>query len=213
MNRRWSRMLMCLCGIRVTVSGQPRLHGPVMLVANHVSWVDIFVLNGVRPTAFVAKSDIRGWPVIGWLVAGAGTVFIERGQRHAVRAAGEALRQRFLAGEAVGLFPEGTTSPGYDVQPFHASLFEAAIQAGADIQPVALRFFHRGRRSDYFSFVGEQNLMQNLWCLLGTRGARVEVVFLEPMDGERCRRDGRAKVAAHAHHAIRQAVVARRAAD
>jgi len=206
MTLHWSRMLMRLCGVALRIRGEPRRAGPVLWVANHVSWVDIFVLNSVRPTSFVAKSDIRRWPVLGWLVAGAGTVFIERGHRHAVRAVGHQMKARFGQGEVVGLFPEGTTSSGFDVAPFHSSLFDAAIRAHVDIQPVALRFTHRGRRSDYAAFVGEQNLMQNLWCLLGTTGVAVELVFLPVMDSRHCEDEGRAKVASAAHHAIRSAV-------
>jgi 1-acyl-sn-glycerol-3-phosphate acyltransferase len=207
MNREWSRVLMMLCGVKIATRGVPRREGAVLWVANHVSWIDIFVLNSVRPTTFIAKSDIRDWPVLGWLVAGAGTVFIERGRRHAVRAVGHQMKARFDAGMAIGLFPEGTTSPGSDVAPFHSSLFDAAIRAGVDIQPVALRFLHRGKRSDYVAFVGEQNLIQNLWCLLGTTGVAVEIVFLAVMSSERCVEEGRAKVAAHAHRAIRSAVL------
>jgi 1-acyl-sn-glycerol-3-phosphate acyltransferase len=198
---------MMLCGVKIRARGEPRLNGPVLWVANHVSWIDIFVLNSVRPTTFVAKSEIRRWPVLGWLVAGAGTVFIERGRRHAVRAVGHQMKARFDEGMAIGLFPEGTTSPGHDVELFHSSLFDAAIRAGVDIQPVALRFMHRGERSDYVAFVGEQSLMQNLWCLLGTTGVEVEAVFLPVMSGERCVESGRANVAAHAHRVIRAAVV------
>src|SRR3546814_2365399 len=80
------------------------------------------------------------------------------------------MKGRFSQGEVVGLFPEGTTSSGFDVGPFHSSLFDAALRAHVDVQPVALRFFHRGQRSDYNAFVGEQNLLQNLWYLLGTTG-------------------------------------------
>ncbi|NGM85725.1 1-acyl-sn-glycerol-3-phosphate acyltransferase [Parapusillimonas sp. SGNA-6] len=207
MNRQWSRGLMRLCGVRIRTRGEPRLDGPVLWVANHVSWIDIFVLNSVRPTTFIAKSDIRHWPVLGWLVAGAGTVFIERGRRHAVRAVGHQMKARFDEGMAIGLFPEGTTSAGLDVELFHSGLFDAAIRAGVDIQPVALRFLHRGVRSDYVAFVGEQNLMENLWCLLGTTGVEVEVVFLAIMPSERCAESGRANVAAHAHRVIRAAVI------
>lgn len=207
MNQHWSRLLMRVCGVKILCTGEPRMHGAVMWVANHVSWVDIFVLNSTRPTAFIAKSDIRRWPVIGWLVAGAGTIFIDRGNRHVIRSVSYEMKARFDEGQAVGLFPEGTTSSGADVAPFHSSLFEAAISAHADIQPVALRFFHRGRRSDYVAFVGEQNLVQNLWCLLSTTGVVVQVVFLPVIAKERCELDGRSKVAAHAHRAIRHAVI------
>lgn len=207
MTRLWSRALMWFCGVRMRVFGVPKKDDAVLWIANHVSWVDIFVLNSVRPTSFIAKSEIRQWPVLGWLVAGAGTVFIQRGQRHAVRAVTEQMKSRFDRGEVVGLFPEGTTSDGIDVAPFHSSLFEAALRAKVDIQPVALRFFHRGQRSDYVAFVGEQNLMQNLWCLLGTTGVLVEVEFLDVLDGRSCEEEGRARVAAGAHRSIRKAVV------
>lgn len=207
MNRAWSRVLMVLCGVTIRTQGEPRRDGAVLWVANHVSWIDIFVLNSVRPTTFIAKSDIRRWPVLGRLVAGAGTVFIERGRRHAVRVVGHQMKARFDEGMAIGLFPEGTTSSGRDVAPFHSSLFDPAIRAGVDIQPVALRFMHKGQRSDYVAFVGEQNLMQNLWCLLGTTGVEVEVVFLPVMPSGRCMEEGRVKVAAHAHRVIRAATI------
>ncbi|SHH53615.1 lyso-ornithine lipid acyltransferase [Pollutimonas bauzanensis] len=208
-NYRWSRALLFLCGVKVTVRGEPRLRGPALWVSNHVSWLDIFVLNSVRPASFIAKSEIRYWPVLGWLVAGSGTVFIERGHRHAVRRVGHEMKARFAQGEVVGLFPEGTTSPGLDVAPFHSSLFDAAIRAHVDIQPVALLFFHRGRRSDYIAFVGKQNLLQNLWRLLGATGVAVELEFLPAMASAQCEEQGRSKVAAHAHHLIRQAVARR----
>jgi len=181
LNRFWSRWLMAMCGIRVTVSGQPLLAGPVLWVANHVSWIDIFVVNSVRATAFVAKSEIRSWPLIGWLAAGAGTLFIERGQRHAVHAMGGAVQARFRQGAAVGLFPEGTTTEGDTLRPFHASLFEPARAAGVAIQPVVLRFLQHGRRSALAAFVGEETLAANLWRVLGARGLAVEVEFLPPL--------------------------------
>ncbi|MFD4841080.1 lysophospholipid acyltransferase family protein [Achromobacter sp. NPDC058515] len=182
LNRSWSRCLMAACGLRVIFKGQPRMTGPVLLVANHVSWIDIFVLNSARATSFVAKSEIRSWPVIGWLVAGAGTLFIERGQRHAVHAMGESMQARFKQGDAVGLFPEGTTTEGFELLPFHASLFEPARAAAIDIQPVALRFLQHGKRSGYAAFVGEESLVANLWRVLGVTGLAVEVVFLPALE-------------------------------
>jgi len=181
LNRTWSRCLMRISGVRVLVRGTPRMREAVLLVGNHVSWIDIFVINAVRPTAFVAKSEIRRWPVVGWLVAGAGTLFIQRGQRHAVQTVGAAMQRRFSQGEAVGLFPEGTTTEGYDLLPFHASLFEPARQAGVTIQPLALRFMRNGKRDHYASFTGDESLVANLWRVLGERGLAVEAVFLPPL--------------------------------
>jgi 1-acyl-sn-glycerol-3-phosphate acyltransferase len=192
-----------LCGIYTTTSGSPLTSGPVLFVSNHVSWLDIFLLNAVRPTVFVAKSEIRRWPVLGWLVAGADTIFIERASRHAVHKVGLAMQERFAASRAVGLFPEGTTSPGYDLLPFYANLFEPARKAYTPIQPVALIFYHHGRRSDFAAFVGEQSLAHNLWQVLGATGVTVEVEFLAPVwepDGDE------APSRAELGHAARQAI-------
>jgi 1-acyl-sn-glycerol-3-phosphate acyltransferase len=174
----WSKVLLALCGVRVTQHGIPVLQGSVLWVVNHISWLDIFVLNCVRATAFVAKSEIRHWPLIGWLAAGAGTIFIERASRHAVHKVGLAMQAHFAREQAVGLFPEGTTSSGFDLLPFYANLFEPARKAATRIQPVALLYFHQGQRSDLAAFVGEQTLIESLWCVLSARGLSIEIHFL-----------------------------------
>lgn len=174
----WSKILLALCGVRVTQRGTPILHGGVLWVVNHISWLDIFVLNCVRATAFVAKSEIRHWPLIGWLAAGAGTIFIERASRHAVHKVGLAMQTHFAREQAVGLFPEGTTSSGFDLLPFYANLFEPARKAAVQIQPVALLYFHQGRRSDLAAFVGEQTLLESLWQVLSSSGLSIEIHFL-----------------------------------
>lgn len=204
--RNWSRVLMACCGVKIRTRGRPRRQGAVLWVANHVSWVDIFVMDSVRAVSFIAKSDIRKWPLIGWLVAGAGTLFIERGRRHAVRAVGHQMSTRFDNGEAVGLFPEGTTSPGLDVASFHSSLFEPALRAGVDVQPVALLFLHRGERTTRYAFVGEQTLVHNVWNLLTSTGTVVEVVFCPVTSAAECKELGRAGVAARAESMIRDVV-------
>ncbi len=206
MNKAWSRALVWLCGVRIDILGQPRMKGAELWVSNHVSWIDIFILAGVRSVFFVAKSEIRSWPVVGWLVAKVGTVFLQRGQRQSIRKVGEEMQQRFGRGEVIGLFAEGTTSTGFDVLPFHGSLFDPAIRAGVDIQPVALRFMHHGRRSDFAAFVGEETLVANLWTLLRATGVSVEVEFLPVISPQQCQEWGRNQVARHAEQLIGQAV-------
>lgn len=206
--RQWSRVLLLLCGVKMRVVGKPGGTAAALWVANHVSWVDIFVMNSVRGTSFIAKDDVRHWPVLGWLVAGAGTVFISRGQRQAIPAVAKQMRQRFDCARAVGLFPEGAASSGLDVGPFHASLFEAAIQANVAVVPIALRYIHKGQRSAYLSYEGEQTLLQNMWLLLGTTAAVVEIVFLPAMSSTYCQDLGRSGVAKQARSAIRSVVIA-----
>uniref|UniRef100_UPI0039F06709 lysophospholipid acyltransferase family protein n=1 Tax=Bordetella sputigena TaxID=1416810 RepID=UPI0039F06709 len=208
LNRTWSRCLLRVCGVRLLVQGEPLMQGPVLIVANHVSWLDIFVINAVRPTAFVAKSEIRRWPIVGRLVAGAGTLFLQRGHRHAIHTVGEAMKGRFAQGESVGLFPEGTTTEGFSLLPFHGSLFEPARQAGVAIQPVALRFLRHGRRDAFAAFVGEETLVGNLWRVLGARGLAVETFYLSPLAAEAGGAGGqtRLEMAANARSRIQQAL-------
>lgn len=203
----WAHYLLLFCGVDTQYQGPLVQDKPVLFVLNHVSWLDIFVLNHRRPTAFVAKSEIRQWPVLGWLVAGAGTVFIERGQRHAIKQVAKQMKTKFAQSQSVGLFPEGTTSDGLDVQTFHSSLFETAISTGVDIQPVALRFYDGNVRSRRVAFVGEQSLLQNMWLLLSQPGTRVECEFLPVLPHAENVEQGRLATAKKAHALIQKAVL------
>lgn len=179
--RAWASALLWVCGIRVRTQGQRPVREPQLIVSNHVSWLDIVVINSVLPSSFVAKSEVRRWPVVGWLVAGAGTVFIERSRRHAVRDVVVALQSRFAQGEPVGLFPEGTTSDGAGLLPFYASLLEPALVTGVPVQPVALRYCHHGERSALAAFIGDDTFFANVWRVLGTSGLSIDVLFLPPI--------------------------------
>jgi 1-acyl-sn-glycerol-3-phosphate acyltransferase len=203
----WSRGLLRLSGIRVNVRGEPLTGHGGLWIANHVSWVDIFLLNSVQATSFIAKQEIRDWPVLGWLVAAVGTLFIERGNRRAVPRVSELMRERFARGQRIGLFPEGTTSNGLDVLHFHGGLFEAALRSGAAIQPVALCYRHHGKRSDFAAYVGEQTLAQNVWQVWGGGGVSVDVVFLPELAGTDEPDVQRQVVARHAFDAIRHEVI------
>lgn len=181
--RWWSRGLVRICGVRLRIEGQPIINDAVMWAANHVSWIDIFLLNSIRTTNFIAKKEIRDWPVIGALVAWVGTVFIDRSNRQAIKQVSIEINRFFEHKLCVGLFPEGTTSEGFGVLPLYASLLEVPLQLRVPLQPVCLKFTHKGKRSGKQAFVGEQNLLQNLWLLLSATGVGVTVQFLEPIIG------------------------------
>lgn len=193
----WSRGLMFLCGVHIKVIGNPVLDKASFWVSNHISWVDIFVLNSVRTTSFIAKSDIRKWPVIGQLVAWAGTLFIDRRQRYAIREAAKQIKNCFDLGDVVGLFPEGTTTDGSYVKNFHTGLFDAPIQAGIAVQPVALRFLRGDKRAPELAFIGDQTLMANLWHLLGSSKVVVECEFLALIPIDQTTNRGNLAGAAH----------------
>ncbi len=183
--RQWSRMLVAVCGVSpqaVQVPGArslAELPAGSLVVANHISWLDIFVINAQCPCGFVAKDEIRRWPLIGTLVARTGTLFIERGKRHAVHRMIEHIERRLQAGGRVAVFPEGTTSSGAQLLPFHANLIEGAVRAGAPIVPVGLHYRDPdGGRSTAIEFIGETTFLQSIWRITGAPQQHCEVSTL-----------------------------------
>lgn len=174
--RWWHGRLLELLGIRVRIQGQAR-PGPVLFVANHVSWVDISALLTCIDAGFIGKRELRDWPVLGLLIRRGGTIFIERGGRGAAATAVEEMVLRLDRGDRAAVFPEGTTSPGDSVRRFHPRLFDAALRTGAPVQPVALRY----GRTD-LAFVDDEPFLRNLWRLLGERDVWLEVELLPAVE-------------------------------
>jgi 1-acyl-sn-glycerol-3-phosphate acyltransferase len=177
----WSRRLLGVLGIALQATGTPR-GGATLVVSNHVSWLDILAINAVHPCRFVSKADVRHWPLIGWLVACGGTLFIERERKRdalrVVHQVADALRQ----GQTIAVFPEGTTSEGHGLLPFHANLLQAAISTAAPVQPVALRFSDESEAvSQAAAYVGDTHLLRSLWMIVTARGMRVRVDWLPPL--------------------------------
>jgi 1-acyl-sn-glycerol-3-phosphate acyltransferase len=175
----WSAKLLRLMGIALQPKGSPR-PGAKLLVANHVSWLDIAAIHAVLPEArFVSKADVRQWPLVGRLVAGAGTLFIEREKKRDALRVVHQMAEALKAGDTVAVFPEGTTGDGRALLPFHANLLQAAIATETPIQPVVLRFFDdRHAVSPVAEFLGETTLAQSLWRFVCARGVSVEVSVL-----------------------------------
>jgi 1-acyl-sn-glycerol-3-phosphate acyltransferase len=182
---RWSVRLLSICDIRLDVrrtAGAPPV-SQTLIVANHISWLDIFVINALYPCRFVAKSDIRGWPLIGWLCEKAGTIFIARGSMRDVRRIYEGLVASLRSGERVAFFPEGTTSTQGRVLPFHANLFEAAIEARVPIRPHALRYVDaRGGLHPAVDFTGQTTLMQSILAILRATDITAQLMPLPSME-------------------------------
>ena len=190
--RGWSRGLIALCGARLNVTGVPLEAGLTrtgvadwtsgrLVLANHISWIDVFALNAALPSRFVAKAEIGRWPLLGWLVTLTGTLYIERGRRHAVAAMNHRVRDKLKAGETVAVFPEGTTTEGAELLPFHSNLIAPALEVGCDVWPVALRYTERGTRSTAAAFIGAMGLVTSLWNIVTARGLAIEVAFLPPV--------------------------------
>lgn len=139
LRRRWSLGLLRVLGMRLEHRGEAVAPGS-MLVANHVSWVDIFAINALAPSAFVSKAEVRAWPVIGWLAAKNDTIFLRRGSRGHARIINEETAALLDAGCNVAIFPEGTTTDGANLLHFHAALLQPAIACGHPVQPLALQY-------------------------------------------------------------------------
>ncbi|MBF5002965.1 1-acyl-sn-glycerol-3-phosphate acyltransferase [Diaphorobacter sp. NR2-3-3-1] len=164
----WALQMLACAGITLEVRGTPVLRGPVLMVANHLSWLDIPVLHAARYCRFISKSDVRDWPIVGTLATAGGTLYIERASRRdalrMVQSMHDALEQR----EVLAVFPEGTTGDGRELLPFHANLLQAAISAQAPVQPVGLRFVDKrsGEISYAPSYIGDETLLGSIWRTL-----------------------------------------------
>jgi 1-acyl-sn-glycerol-3-phosphate acyltransferase len=192
-NHWWSRWVLRLCGVRLRVSGQPLSDELVstgmtpgrkgrLLLSNHISWLDIFSINAAMPCRFVAKAEIVRWPVIGGMVGHSGTLFIERGKRRAVATVNEAVQGYLRDGESIGIFPEGTTTRGDRLLPFHSNLLAPALQENCPVWPVGLRYTQRGQFSDAAAFVGDMGLAASIAKVLVADDLEIEVAFLPALE-------------------------------
>lgn len=181
----WSKALLEVINIEVKVSGPtPGLHpANTLLIANHISWLDIFALNCVTVAHFVAKSDILSWPFIGWLVKSAGTLFIDRNNRRDTSRINQHLARALENGNCMAVFPEATTSEGDVLLPFKASLFESVILSKGTVQPVAVRYRDvEGNYTAAPSYAGDTTFIESLASMFTQPKMTVELTFLPTLN-------------------------------
>lgn len=189
--RRWSLRVLAILHVRLSVKGEvPDLSvAGVMFVANHISWLDIYLLDAVCPVRFVSKAEVRAWPVIGWLAVKIGTLFIERARRHDTARAGREVVDALRQGDCVAVFPEGTTSNGTLLLPFHASLLQSAINSEAWLWPVAIRYVHRDGTANLApAYVDNMSFADSLFRILNEPDLEAEITYLEPLPVQGCSR-------------------------
>ena len=165
----WSRQLLDILNIGIRTEGEwpVRGEGGYLVVANHISWLDIFVLNTIYPSRFIAKAEVRNWPIIGWLCKRSHTIFIERAVRQNAASINRRVSVLLEQGICVGLFPEGTTTDGTRVGHFHSALIQPAIDAGVMLCPIALRYHdENARQSSAATFTGDTTLAHSIWRVL-----------------------------------------------
>jgi 1-acyl-sn-glycerol-3-phosphate acyltransferase len=181
--RAWSLKLLRLSGMRLVVHGdERRLDQGVLVVGNHISWIDIYVINAWRPTPFVSKAEVRDWPIVGWLAYRLGTVFVQREKRKDALRTMHEMAARLQAGEVMCVFPEGTTSDGVSLLPFHANLFQAAVSAGCPVQPICLLYEDaQGRQTTAPAYIGDMSLGESLDATLRGGPITAHVFVGEPI--------------------------------
>lgn len=203
LKKRWSRQLLAMLGVRLRYQGALQADATLpcgLIVANHISFLDIFVVNAIAPTAFVSKDDVRNWPLIGWLCKHTDTLFLERGSRSAAQRARENLVNHLRRGKRVALFPEGTTTRGDTVLPFHSALLQSAIDAGTTVTPVVLRYrADDGSHSTAPAYVDDISLLECLRSIADQKRLYAEVVALAPLIAVTT---DRRELSAHAHRLI-----------
>lgn len=199
----WSRGLLRTLGVRLSPDGPAIAPGSV-LVSNHVSWLDVFVINATCPSAFISKAEVRNWPVIGWFAARNETVFLRRGSRGHARIVNGEIAALLARGCHVTIFPEGTTTDGRGVLGFHGALLQPAIQAGAPLQPVALAYRDgAGHYTRAPAYDGDLSLVDSLRNIVAERGLVARVSVLAPLptdestDRKQLARSARSAIADH----------------
>ena len=196
----WHRRLCAILHLRIEVGGQRE--DTALLVANHLSWIDIPLIGSLSPTVFLSKAEVRRWPLIGWLAAVAGTLFIERGA-HQTQRMSQRMAALLEAGQTVMLFPEGTSSDGTQVGRFYPRLFAAGQHARALVQPVAIRSGTGPEPHPIAPFVGADALLPHLLRVLRCPNIQVQVSFLPALQAARL---SRCELAEKSRNAIAEAL-------
>jgi 1-acyl-sn-glycerol-3-phosphate acyltransferase len=187
--RRWSRQLLHVLNVELRMHGA-LAHPNVQVVANHVSWLDIFALHAVGPVRFIAKSEIARWPLIGRLVRGVGTLFVERARRRDTHRVNREVANALIDGDIVAVFPEGTVTDGSKVLPFKSSLLQPVIDAGGAIQPVAIAYRAASGERSRLAAYHDVTFLGSVWRIAGAPSLVVDLVATEPLPAAgRHRRD------------------------
>ena len=177
----WGRNLCRIFGLRLRVHGTVP-PGPQLVVANHISWIDIPLLFSVAPLSFVSKAEIASWPVIGFIAKSGNTVFHQRGNHDSAHGVAAVMKERLEEGGNVAIFPEGGILAGPGVKRFHGRLFAAAIETGVPVQPLMLRYVRNGQHEHDMTFLPGEHFVGNFFRLLRQPPCDAEVAVLDRID-------------------------------
>lgn len=198
----WMQHVTRIVDIHITQYGTP-LKSNVMLVSNHISFLDIVVISAIVPVRFLAKDSVRYWPIIGYLTSLSGSLFIQRGKRQQITSTIEDIGSALQNGRPLVIFPEGTTSIGMQVLKFHTGLFQAAVDHAIPVQPITLHYRRHNTADRIAAYIDQDNFLLTLLRLMAQDNTEVHVIFSAPLlAGEQSRQI----LAAQCHARISQAL-------
>lgn len=187
--QRWARQLLGILGLHLE-RDFPALPERALIVCNHISWLDIFVIGALMPCGFVCKDEVKSWPLIGWLVSNTGNVFIQRGSHSAASRTLHIIGEHLQRDERVVFFPEGTTTDGTKLLPFTTALFEAANVGDSLLVPMSLRYLEAdGSRSAAPAYDGDITFMECMFAVASTPRIKVDLRVLHPLTPGLSRRE------------------------
>lgn len=200
----WSKHLLKIFNIELAVLGADLIkNAPHLIASNHISWLDIHVINAFKPIRFVAKSEVAGWPIFGWMAKQLGTVFIRRDSSHHARQVVMQMAS-VLKVESICIFPEGTSTIGEIVLPFKPNLFESAIVAQVPVYPLAIQYLSKktGERSESPAFIGDMGLLESMSNIIKNRSLVAQITVLPVYPNDQSSVLDRKKLAAYCQESI-----------
>jgi 1-acyl-sn-glycerol-3-phosphate acyltransferase len=180
--QRWARSLLAILRVRVHVQGDLQMLDSdegYLMVANHISWLDIHVINSLKPMTFVAKSDVAQWPIFGWIAKQIGTIFIKRDKLSDLKRVIKIIKSKINHHEAICIFPEGTSSDGRQVLEFRSNLFDGVSQTSHLVIPIAIQYQEGGKYSDRAAFIGDMGLIDSIKQIMKSNSL-VAYIYLAP---------------------------------
>lgn len=171
----WGMLFCRCCGLKIKVFGELPKY-PSFIVANHVSWLDIPIIHSITLAGFVAKNEIKYWPILGWLAVVGDSLFLQRGSQDSRRKVIEKIKQRLQQQRSVAVFPEGTVTDGSYLRRFHHQLFLAAVEAEVSVTPVAIKFLDaHGKRNANVGFIDNEWFVVHVWRIFSLPASSVEI--------------------------------------
>lgn len=187
--QRWSRTLLAIFGVKRVVSGELPQQKPLLMISNHVSWLDIFLIQSSLPVRFVSKAEVRHWPIFGWFADQTGTLFLERQSRRQTAVIGAEMCQALGQGHSLCFFPEGTTSTGRQLLPFKSSMFQCAVDTQTPVFPMLVDYrLDDGSPNTAIPFVGDMTFVVSLWNVLASPGGEARLTLGQSLPPEASRR-------------------------